>query len=195
MALHKMSRLLTFSLSPNGYLNFMGNEFGHPEWIDFPRPGNGNSFHYCRRQWSLMRNPDLKYQYLYKFDQDMIAAAKKFRIFDVGWPTLSRIHEDQHVLAFERNGLLFAFNFDPTTSYTDYEIPVTGASDYQIVFSSDDWCYGGYGRNARDPIPCMEAEKKPEAEEDGKDAKPGHYVKLYLPARTALVLCLAGKEK
>ena len=166
----------------------MGNEFGHPEWIDFPRPGNGNSFHYCRRQWSLMKNPDLKYQYLYKFDQDMIAAAKKFRIFDVGWPTLSKIHEDQHVLAFERNGLLFVFNFDPTTSYTDYEVPVTHDGGYRIVFSSDDWCYGGYGRNARDPIPCWTSGEKKDGE------KPVTFVKLYIPARTALVLCPAEME-
>ena len=188
IALHKMIRLLTLAAGGNGYLNFMGNEFGHPEWIDFPRPGNGNSFHYCRRQWSLMKNPDLKYQYLYKFDQDMIAAAKKFRIFDVGWPILSKIHEDQHVLAFERNGLLFVFNFDPTTSYTDYEVPVTHDKGYQIVFSSDDWCYGGYGRNARDPIPCWTAEEKKDGE------KPVTFVKLYIPARTALVLCPAEME-
>ena len=194
IALHKMIRLLTLSAGGNGYLNFMGNEFGHPEWIDFPRPGNGNSFHYCRRQWSLMKNPDLKYQYLYKFDQDMIAAAKQYHIFDVGWPTLSKIHEDQHVLAFERNGLLFVFNFDPTTSYTDYEIPVTQAKDYQIVFSSDDWCYGGYGRNARDPIPHWTAEPKKDEKGEKADEKPETFVRLYIPARTALVLCPVETE-
>ncbi len=182
VALHKMIRLLTMAAGGNGYLCFMGNEFGHPEWIDFPRPGNGNSFHYCRRQWSLLRNENLKYKYLYKFDQDMLKAAKDWRIFDVGWPTLSRMHEDQHVLAFERNGLLFAFNFDPVNSYEGYEIPVTKATDYEIVFSSDDWCYGGYGRNARVPCPSL------------PDGNGGRQVKLYLPARTALVLCPAEKE-
>ena len=177
IALHKMIRLLTMAAGGNGYLTFMGNEFGHPEWIDFPRPGNNNSFHYCRRQWSLMNNPDLKYKYLYKFDQDMIAAARRFNIFSRGWPTLSKMHEDQHMLAFERNGLLFVFNFDPTNSYTDYEIPVTSPTDYRIVFSSDDFCYGGYGRNQRVPILST------------RDAEGVSHVRLYIPARTALVLC------
>ena len=176
IALHKMIRLLTLAAGGNGYLNFMGNEFGHPEWIDFPRPGNGNSFHYCRRQWSLMKNPDLKYQYLYKFDQDMIATARQYRIFDVGWPTLALIHEDQHVLAFERNGLLYVFNFDPVNSYTDYPIPVTKPVDYEIILASDDPCYGGFGRNHHDRVSSQVKGSKE------------HKVLLYLPARTALVL-------
>ena len=177
VALHKMIRLLTMAAGGNGYLTFMGNEFGHPEWIDFPRVGNGNSFQYCRRQWSLMENPRLKYRALYDFDRDMIAAAKQHHLFDQGWPDLNWIHEDDHVLAFERGGLLFVFNFSPDRSYTDYIIPVSRGTDYRVLFSSDDFCYNGYGRVARDPVsawvPGME----------------GNNVRLYLPARTATVLC------
>ena len=175
IALHKMIRLLTLAAGGNGYLNFMGNEFGHPEWIDFPRPGNGNSFKYCRRQWSLMRNPDLKYQYLCHFDHDMIATVKYYHLFDEGWPTLCWVHEDDHVIAFERGGLLFVFNFSPNRSYESYPIPVHRPGAYDILFSSDDWDYGGYGRNNRDHVL---------SQPDGENAR----VLLYLPARTALVL-------
>ena len=174
IALHKMIRLLTLAAGGTGYLNFMGNEFGHPEWIDFPRPGNGNSFQYCRRQWSLVDNPELKYEYLGHFDHDMIHTASWYRIFDEGWPDLAWLHGGDHVLAFTRGGLLFAFNFSPDRSYTGYGIPVpAGTARCRVLFSSDDWCYGGYGRVARDA---------PKAE-NGR-------VQLYLPARTATVLAL-----
>ncbi len=176
IALHKMIRLLTLAAGGSGYLNFMGNEFGHPEWIDFPRPGNGNSFQYCRRQWSLVDRPDLKYKPLGLFDHDMIHTARKYRIFDQDYPELKHVHEDNHVLAFERGSLLFVFNFSPATSYTDYVIPVSYGVDYEVLFSSDDACYDGYGRVAHNRIsacvPGME----------------GNYVRLYLPARTATVL-------
>ena len=185
IALHKMTRLLTMAAGGSGYLTFMGNEFGHPEWIDFPRPGNGNSFKYCRRQWSLLHNPNLKFHCLNDFDEDMIKTAKFYHIFDQEWPTLNWIHEDDHTIAFERGGLLFVFNFSPNRSYTDYAIPVSSAADYQVLFSSDDYRYNGFGRVARDPaVPCL-------TDKDGK-----HSVRLYLPARTATVLCptdLLGK--
>ena len=174
IALHKMIRLLTLAAGGTGYLNFMGNEFGHPEWIDFPRPGNGNSFQYCRRQWSLVDNPELKYEYLGHFDHDMIHTASWYRIFDEGWPDLAWLHGGDHALAFTRGGLLFAFNSSPDRSYTGYGIPVpAGTARCRVLFSSDDWCYGGYGRVARDA---------PKAE-NGR-------VQLYLPARTATVLAL-----
>ena len=176
IALHKMIRLLTLAAGGTGYLNFMGNEFGHPEWIDFPRPGNNNSYHYCRRQWSLMKNPNLKYQYLNKFDQDMIRTARDAHLFSEAYPELRWIHEDQHVIAFERAGLLFVFNFDPVNSYTDYPIPVSQAKDYQVLFSTDDYWYGGFGRVHHDRISALD----PELE--------GPHVRLYLPSRTATVL-------
>ncbi len=177
VALHKMIRLLTLSAGGDGYLNFMGNEFGHPEWIDFPTARNGNSYHYCRRQWSLLENGLLKYQDLYQFDKDMIALAKKYDIFAQRWPTKKWEREDEHILAFERNGLLFVFNFDPTRSYTDYPIPVSKAEDYQIIMSSDDACYNGYSRNAHSRVSAAVPGRKDPA------------VRLYLPARTAQVLC------
>ena len=178
VALHKMIRLLTMAAGGTGYLTFMGNEFGHPEWIDFPRPGNGNSFKYCRRQWSLLANPELKYQSLNDFDHDMIHTAAYYRIFDQTYPELRWVHEDDHVIAFERGGLLFAFNFSPNRSYTDYAIPVGQSGGYEVLFSSDDFRYNGYGRIARDIAPVQE----------------GH-VKLYLPARTATVLRPVGEGK
>ena len=180
VALHKMIRLLTMAAGGAGYLTFMGNEFGHPEWIDFPRPGNGNSFQYCRRQWSLLSNPSLKYECLNAFDRDMVHTAKYYHIFDEVYPELQWVHEDDHVLAFERGRLLFVFNFSPDRSYTDYTIPVSRGEDYRVLFSSDDYCYNGYGRVAREQVSAY----TPGLE--------GNYVRLYLPARTCIVLCPAG---
>jgi 1,4-alpha-glucan branching enzyme len=177
MALHKMIRLITIAAGGNAYLTFMGNEFGHPEWIDFPREGNGNSFKYCRRQWSLLDNKQLKYRWLYDFDRDMIALVSAYRLFDQPYPALKWVHEDDHVLAFERGGLLFVFNFSPNRSYTDYRIPVSHSVDYHVLFSSDDSRYGGYGQVARTSISaCVPGVKE-------------SMVRLYLPARTVTVLC------
>ncbi|MBR6027855.1 MAG: alpha amylase C-terminal domain-containing protein [Clostridia bacterium] len=176
VALHKMIRLITMSAGGNGYLCFMGNEFGHPEWIDFPRPGNGNSFLYCRRQWSLMYNDRLKYGQLYRFDQEMLRVAKEYGVFDEGWPHLNWIHEDQHVIAYERGQLLFVFNFSPNESYADYWIPVTKPVDYQVVLTTDDFDNGGYGRIAYNRV---------SSDQPGTE---GRHVRLYLPARTAIVL-------
>lgn len=177
VALHKMIRLLTISAGGEGYLNFMGNEFGHPEWIDFPRPGNGNSFHYCRRQWSLLKNPDLKYEQLYAFDKDMIATLKSYSVFDQTYPDLKWMHEDDKMLAFERGHLVFVFNFSPNKSYESYMIPVSRGEDHAVLFTSDDHKYGGFGRIHHEPFSAFVPGIK------------GNFIRLYLPARTSIVLC------
>ncbi len=179
MALHKMLRLLTLSLGGDGYLTFMGNEFGHPEWIDFPREGNGWSYHYCRRQWSLADDPSLKYQFLENFEKDMVAAAKKHRILSSRDRQL-RLHRDEKVLVYKKGGCIFAFNFHPTCSYEKCFIPVPHAGSYRVFLSTDDHRFGGQGRIAHG---LYTAQKQP-------DGSIGFY--LYLPSRTALLL---KKEK
>ncbi len=122
LALHKMIRFITLATAGSGYLNFMGNEFGHPEWIDFPRQGNAWSYRYARRQWHLVDNPDLKYRFLYVFDNAMIQLAKQAKLLE--YPNICLLSENSEdkILVFERAGLIFAFNFNPKQSYTDYHI-------------------------------------------------------------------------
>ena len=174
-ALHKMIRLLTLGGGGEGYLNFMGNEFGHPEWIDFPREGNGWSFHYCRRQWSLLDNGFLKYQGLGEFDRDMIHLARENHIFEHRMANLQLLKEPEKIIVFYRKGLLFAFNFHPVQSLTNILVPVPNPVDYEVVLSSDDKQYGGFAQ--------VEHMTYPVKKFDGVD-----YVELYLPARTAVVL-------
>ncbi|MGM9594532.1 MAG: alpha amylase C-terminal domain-containing protein [Candidatus Onthomonas sp.] len=175
IALHKMIRLFTLAGGGEAYLNFMGNEFGHPEWIDFPREGNGWSFHYCRRQWSLRDNGFLKYQWLGDFDHDMVALTKRRDIFQQRMPDLEVLRENDKVIVFYRKGLLFAFNFNPTQSFTNVLVPVPANADYTVALSSDDEKYGGQN--------LIEHMTYPVKEFDGK-----LFVELYLPARTAVVL-------
>ena len=175
IALHKMIRLLTLAGGGEAYLNFMGNEFGHPEWIDFPREGNGWSFHYCRRQWSLLENGFLKYQWLGEFDRDMIKLAKGNDIFKQQMASLMLLKEPEKVIAFYRNGLLFAFNFNPNESYTNVLIPVPANADYTLKLSSDDEQYGGQN--------LVEHMKYTVKKFDNQ-----YFVELYLPARTAVIL-------
>ncbi len=111
VSLHKMIRLVTLAAANAGYLNFMGNEFGHPEWVDFPSERNHFSFKYARRQWSLKYDPDLLYHALYVFDRQMIRLAEDFTLFESGDPVLTYIHEDQKVMAFARDSLFLCSIF------------------------------------------------------------------------------------
>ncbi len=144
IALHKMIRLITIALSGGGYLNFMGNEFGHPEWIDFPREGNGWSHKYARRQWSLVDNDMLRYEQLDKFDKAMIALFEKIKLKNT-WAESLYEHEEDQVLAFIREDHVFVFNFNPNKSFEDYQIPVP-QGNYVVVLDSDADQYGGFNR-------------------------------------------------
>ena len=176
IALHKMIRLYTLAGGGEAYLNFMGNEFGHPEWIDFPREGNGWSFHYCRRQWSLRDNGYLKYQWLGEFDQDMICLAKSVDLFKMRFGDL-RFHDNgKKIIVFYRQGLMFAFNFNPTQSFTDVKVSLPHIADYEVVLNTDDPKYGGQGLIGNVPYPAI------------VDEKGNSVISLYLPARSALVL-------
>ena len=146
LALHKMIRLITHALGGEGYLNFIGNEFGHPEWLDFPREGNGNSFQHARRQFNLVEDHLLRYQYLYAFDKAMNAAEDKFRWLSSPQAYVSLKHEGDRIVVFERAGLVFILNFDATRSYTDYRIGVDRPGKYTILLDSDDKAFSGHGR-------------------------------------------------
>ena len=145
IALHKMIRLLTASLAGEGYLNFMGNEFGHPEWIDFPREGNGWSYHYCRRQWSLADNPDLRYRELGDFDKAMVSLLKNNCLLTKS--AVNRwMHQNDKILIYTKGDFVFVFNFHPTKSFDGYFIPVGKEGRYRVVLSTDDGTYGGFDR-------------------------------------------------
>ena len=174
MALHKMLRLLTMSLGGEGYLTFMGNEFGHPEWIDFPREGNGWSYHYCRRQWSLADNQNLKYAFLNDFEKDMVAMAKKQKVLS-GSDRQLLLHQDDKVMVYKKGGALFAFNFHHSNSYDGYLVRVPTGGKYQVIMSTDDYCYGGDGRIWHE---CYTATRQ----SDGT-----YGFQIYLPCRTAVV--------
>ncbi len=179
IALHKMIRLITLSTINGGYLNFMGNEFGHPEWIDFPREGNGWSHKYARRQWDLVDRQDLKYRFLNAFDQDMVALVKSVARFNDAPIVPIWDNRGDHVVAFERRKLLFVFNFDAQRSFTDYGFLVKSGR-YKLVLDSDDPKYGGFG--LVDPSVKYETQYDPIYEDDGKG-----WLKLYVPARSVLV--------
>lgn len=145
VALHKMIRFITLTLSGDGYLNFMGNEFGHPEWIDFPREGNGWSYQYARRQWSLADNGMLKYSQLLRFDNDMIAFAKENK--QIGGDNENIwVDEQRKLLAYRKDKFIYLFNFSPISSYPSFFLPTREVGQFKCVFSSDRSEYGGQGR-------------------------------------------------
>ena len=145
IALHKMIRLLTASLAGKGYLNFMGNEFGHPEWIDFPREGNDWSYHCCRRQWSLVDSTNLRYSELNDFDKAMIELLKENDLLSISaenrW-----LHQEDKILIYTKEDTVFIFNFHPTKSFDGYFVPVGSVGRYEVVLSSDDGRFGGFSR-------------------------------------------------
>ncbi len=178
IALHKMIRLATIACAGGAYLNFMGNEFGHPEWIDFPREGNNWSYQHARRIWSISENPELRFHWLLDFDHDMINLVRKERLLDEPYVQWITDNQADQVLAFRRKDLLFIFNFNPYKSFDGYGIQLE-PSKYKIILQTDAHAYGGFNRiDDR-----MTYYSIPEA---GLGST--HYLKIYLPARTAIVL-------
>ena len=178
VALHKMARLATAALNGGAYLNFMGNEFGHPEWIDFPREENGWSYHHARRQWSLRDDPNLRFKPLADFDEEMLKCVRKMR----GEPVELVANEPDKVLAFKRGKYLFAFNFNPTKSFEGYGILVPPATEWKHLFDTDEVRFGGQGRIGR-------GAKYGPALVPWRDELV-QQIRLYLPARTAVVLIM-----
>lgn len=177
IALHKMIRLITASTINGAYLNFMGNEFGHPEWIDFPRQGNDWSYKYARRQWSLEDNVDLHYYDLAAFDKDMIALLKRYKRFSE--LPIEKIWDNEvdQVIAYKRKDLLFIFNFNPNKSFADYGILVKKGK-YTVLLDTDNPKYGGFGFSD-DTIEHFTIPSH---------LKNKEWLKLYVPARSAVVL-------
>ena len=173
IALHKLIRLFTHVSGGEGWLNFMGNEFGHPEWLDFPREGNDWSYHHCRRQWSLVDNPDLRYQHLNHFDQEMIHLTRAANLLESGYADLLYVHNDDKVLAARRGNYIFLFNFHPEKSFPDYPIPVPEKGEHQIVLNSDSEENGGHQR--------LDTSLSYSTNKDQK-------LLLYLPSRTCFAL-------
>lgn len=182
IALHKMIRLITMSTANGAYLNFMGNEFGHPEWIDFPREGNNWSYKYARRQWSLTDRTDLKYHYLNDFDMKMIGFIKDSDVLSNIITEKVYSHNRDNILAFKRGDYLFVFNFHPSMSFTDYRIPVTGR--YIIVFDTDRKEFGGFDRIDRSMIYIS-------SRSPGEKLNTPLKISLYIPARTGIVFKMA----
>ncbi len=175
MALHKMIRFVTSTLAGEGYLNFMGNEFGHPEWIDFPREGNGWSYHYCRRQWSLSDNDLLRYGQLGAFDRAMVSLLRRERLL-FKTAKLLWFNNEHNLMVYQKGDVVFAFNFHPTRSEEKLWIPTNTPSVYDVVLSTDDGTFGGFDRvdtRYRYHTECHNGDN-------------GFY--LYLPARTAIAL-------
>ena len=183
MALHKMLRLITSSLAGEGYLNFMGNEFGHPEWIDFPREGNDWSYKYCRRQWHLAQDNSLKYKYLLNFDKAMVELVKSGRVYSSKAKDLY-IDIQRKILVYKRGDIVFAFNFNPTESFDGYYLRNLDSGRYRPVLSTDEYRFGGEGRQS------MINQYSTYTLDDGSNGFP-----IYLPARTAICLKVVKTRK
>ncbi len=178
LALHKMARLATSALNGGAYLNFMGNEFGHPEWIDFPRAENNWDYSHARRQWSLRDDENLQFKALGDFDEAMVKAVRAA----TGTPHALIANEPDKILAFLRGDLLFVFNFHPTASYTGYGVLVPPATRWRHLFDTDETRFGGQGRIEGGRV------YEPDLVYDASHKELVEQVKLYLPARTAIVL-------
>ena len=183
IALHKMIRLITFSLAGEGWLNFMGNEFGHPEWIDFPRTGNNWSYYYARRQWSLADNESLRYAGLNRFDAAMNQLDVRYKILPDPLIEQLHVHEDNKQLVYRRGPLVFVFNLHPTNSYSDWRIPVPDRTDYQLILNTDSRQFSGHG---------LANDQQKFVWQDTPAGGRKQSVMIYVPSRSAQVLAPVG---
>lgn len=182
LALHKMIRLITHALGGEAWLNFEGNEWGHPEWLDFPRQGNNNSYHYARRQWNLVSDELLRYKFLNNFDREMNLLEEKYKWLSAHPAWVSWKHEDDKVVVFERAGLVFVFNFHATKSFPDYKIGIDQPGKYKIVLDSDATEFGGHSR--------LDHSTEFFTKDDGFAGR-RHSTFVYIPSRVAFVMAKA----
>jgi 1,4-alpha-glucan branching enzyme len=173
IALHKLLRLFTMSLAGEGYLTFIGNEFGHPEWVDFPRIGNNWSYKYARRQWSLVDNKDLKYKYLADFDRAMVTTLKDNNVLSAAPARQINMDANNKVVIFEKNNLVFLFNFSVGNSIFGYRFWAPEKGTYKVILNSDRSEFGGFDR-VDDSLDYTTDENQ--------------HLSIYLPNRTALIL-------
>lgn len=176
IALHKLIRLFTISVGGEGWLNFIGNEFGHPEWVDFPREGNNWSYKYARRQWNLQEHPELRYKHLYSFGAEMVKMANDNDIVSALPAQQLNMDESNHTMIYERNNLIFALNFHPNNSIPDYRFRVPTQGKYKIILNSDQSAFGGFDR-------IDDQMTYPSVTLFGE-----HFLSVYLPSRVGLVL-------
>lgn len=176
IALHKMIRCISAVAGGEAYMNFIGNEFGHPEWIDFPREGNNWSYQYARRQWGLVDNPELKFEYLNEFDKAMLRLIDKYQVLNALPAKLMHLDEHNKTIIFERANLLFIFSFHPTSAIFDYRFHLENEGGYHTVLCSDDVQFGGFGRID------SKVQYRSAAYEHG------HQLSIYNTNRTVLVL-------
>jgi len=180
ISLHKLIRLLVHSLGGESWLNFEGNEFGHPEWLDFPRAGNNSSYHYARRQFNLVDDDCLRYQWLNEFDRAMNTTEEKYKwLTDIDTGYVSWKHEGDKTIAYERAHCLFIFNLHPNKSFTDYKIGVNRGGKYKIVLNSDEARFGGHSR--------IDMKQEFLTFPEGYCGRMNHLC-VYIPSRVALVL-------
>ena len=188
MALHKMIRMISFALGGEGYLCFMGNEFGHPEWVDFPRPGNGFSYAHCCRRWDLCDNGFLRYKYLYNWDIAMNRLDEVFYFISSPFQYVSTQHEKDKVIVFEKGDLLFVFNFHPSQSFENYKIGTKWGTEHRIILDSDEGKFFGknrlqYGHEHRFPNLHERFNNRP------------YSMNVYIPSRTCMILIAEENEK
>ncbi|GLI70892.1 hypothetical protein VaNZ11_015916 [Volvox africanus] len=181
IALHKMIRLVTMALGGEGWLNFMGNEFGHPEWIDFPRDGNGWSHHYCRRQWSLADTTHLRYKFLQAWDAAMMRLDEHYGFLSSPHQWVTHMDEREQILVFERGPLVFVFTWNPFGNYEGYRVAVPNPGKWRVALDSDAWDFGGMGRVGHD----VDHFSDPEPAGTSRDRQ--HSIRVLAPSRTAIV--------
>lgn len=180
ISLHKMIRLLTMSLGGESYLNFMGNEFGHPEWIDFPREGNGWSYKHCRRQWDLVDVGHLRYSQLLAWDKACLAVDNTFSYIASKHQWATMIDDERQVLVVERGPLVFVFNFNPCEGYEGLKVPTPVPGKFKVVLDSDAFDFGGQGRIGHD------VDHFTQPAEEGYCGR-GQSMMVLAPARTVVV--------
>ncbi|XP_010935254.1 1,4-alpha-glucan-branching enzyme, chloroplastic/amyloplastic [Elaeis guineensis] len=186
IALHKMIHFITMALGGEGYLNFMGNEFGHPEWIDFPREGNGWSYDKCRRQWNLVDTDHLRYKHLNAFDRAMNLLDDRFSFLASTKQIVSSVNEEDKVIVCERGDLVFVFNFHPENTYDGYKIGCDLPGKYRVALDSDALQFGGHGRVGHDVDHFTTPEGIPGVPETNFNNRPNSF-KVLSPARTCVV--------
>ena len=178
VAVVNVAKSIVFFLGGEAWMSFIGNEFGHPDWVEFPTPDNDDCFEYAYRKWYLATDSALMYEKMAAFDRDLMHQRKIAVTWDESYMTAPLLDDNRKLSVFHRDRVVLVCNTTTDVSYEDVWVPVPEQGNYRVILSTEEHRYGGYGR-------VNENMQYATIAVDGNA-----YIRLYVPSMSAIFMTL-----
>lgn len=141
----KTIKVITMVLGGEGYLNFIGNEFNHPEWVEFPSKENEWSFERCRRYWDLIsKDHGSYYIFLLNFEKKILKIVSELSFGGRHWlDLLERVpNEENSNLLIVKIGSSLKVVINTSQDLSSYKRSKIDDRKYELILYSGGNEYG-----------------------------------------------------